>query len=345
MTSPWERGFVEVADRCYVARYREWDVSIGVVVGAAGALVVDTRASAVQGRQVREDVARLPGHPEVRWVVNTHEHFDHVLGNSAFAAAGITAHENAAARMAAAVERIQQQFSVERDLDPAHPEITHQVLDDVRDSPLRRPDATFSSVATIDLGDRYVELAHPGRGHTDGDLVLRVPDCDVLFAGDLVEESADRDATPYFGADCWPLEWPATLDFVISLLGEESLVVPGHGAVVGRAFVETQREDIAAVADLVRGLAVAGVPVGEALAAGQGAPRSLPLADTYVDDPSGDREPASPQIGWPFAAHHLEHAVTRGYEHLGAVRPSLPLVTRESAGTTADRPAGRLAGD
>lgn len=332
MRSPWGQGFVEVADRCYVARYREWDVSIGVVLGAAGALVVDTRASAVQGQQLRDDVARLPGRPEVRWVVNTHEHFDHVLGNSVFDGASVTAHENAAAAMPVAVERVKGEIAADPSLDPAHPEITARVLDDVLRSPVRVPDRSFSSALTIDLGDRYVELLYPGRAHTDGDLVLRVPDCDVLFAGDLIEESADRDATPYFGADCWPLEWSATLDFVISLLGSGSLVVPGHGAAVDRAFVEQQREDIAAVAELVRSLALSGVPVAEALAAGAEATRLAPLAESLGTDAAVLGEGAAPQVGWPFPAHYLEHAVTRAYEHLGAGRMLLPLLPTDRSG-------------
>lgn len=332
MTSPWGQGFVEVADRCYVARYREWDVSIGVVLGSAGALVVDTRASAVQGRQLRDDIARLPGRPEVRWLVNTHEHFDHVLGNSVFDGASVTAHENAAAGMPGAVARIKREIAADRSLDPAHPEITAAVLDDVLSSPVRLPDRSFSSALTIDLGGRYVELLYPGRAHTDGDLVLRVPDVDVLFAGDLVEESADRDATPFFGADCWPLEWSATLDFVISLLTEDSLVVPGHGTHVGRGFVEQQREDIAALAELARSLALAGVPVSDALAVGAEATRLAPLAESVGTDSDLLGEPAAPQVGWPFPAHYLEQAVARAYEHLGAVRPMLPLVPGDPSG-------------
>jgi len=327
MAAPWGKGFVEIADRCYVARYREWDVGIGLVLGTTGALVVDTRASVVQGGRLREDVARLPGRPEVRWVVNTHQHFDHVFGNGAFTDARIHAHENAATGMPAAADRIKRLIEADPDLDPDHPEITADVLAAVLDTELRLPDATFSSASTIDLGDRYVELLHPGRAHTDGDLVLRVPDCDVLFAGDLVEESADRDATPYFGSDCWPLEWASTLDFVISLLGEGSLVVPGHGAVVDRRFVEKQREDIADVAELVRSLALAGVPVGEALEAGALASRPAPLAESL-----GSADPVSGGgTGWPFAAHYLDQAVARGYEHLGVVRPSLPVVSRDAS--------------
>ena len=54
------------------------------------------------------------------------------------------------------------------------------------------PERTFSSAIALDLGDRYVELVHPGRGHTAGDLVVRVPDADVVLAGDLVEQAERR---------------------------------------------------------------------------------------------------------------------------------------------------------
>ena len=72
---------------------------------------------------------------------------------------------------------------------------------------MRGPDRTFGSNATIDLGDRVVTMTYAGRGHTDGDVAVLVPDTDAMFLGDLVEESAH----PSFGDDCWPLEWADTL--------------------------------------------------------------------------------------------------------------------------------------
>lgn len=51
-------------------------------------------------------------------------------------------------------------------------------------------DHTFTTRATLDLGDRSVTLLHAGRGHTAGNLAVHVPDADALLAGDLVEESA-----------------------------------------------------------------------------------------------------------------------------------------------------------
>ena len=76
--------FVEVGDRVFLARYPQWDVSVGLVVGGERALVVDTRGSEVQGREVVEDLARLSLPVPVTVVVNTHVHYDHTFGNHAF---------------------------------------------------------------------------------------------------------------------------------------------------------------------------------------------------------------------------------------------------------------------
>jgi glyoxylase-like metal-dependent hydrolase (beta-lactamase superfamily II) len=280
---------------------------------------------------LRDDVAGLTGKPRVRWVVNTHEHFDHVLGNGAFTEAAIHAHENALVGIPSSTAHIKELIAADRDPDPEHPEITDEILQDVLDTEPVLPDRTFSSAATIDLGDRYLELLHLGRGHTDGDLVVCVPDCDVMFAGDLVEESPDREATPGFGSDCWPLEWADTLDRVISLLRPQSLVVPGHGMVVNRDFVERQRDDIADVAEIVRGLAASGVPVDEALRAGELAARPAPLSAS-VDTPGG---PPVGGTGWPFPSRYLDEAVRRGYAHLGVSSRSgmLPIVSGSAAPT------------
>lgn len=279
--------FSEIGDRVFIARYPQWDVTVGAVIGSDGVLLVDTRASAEQGRELLDDVRRLAPDLPIRWVVNTHQHFDHTFGNIAMPeAAAIHAHANAAAGLGVAAARIKKMIARSPEVDPDYPDITAEVLADVLATSLRAPDQTFESVSTIDLGDRYVELVHPGRGHTDGDLVLRVPDAEVIFAGDLIEQSAP----PGFGSDCWPLEWPGSLDFVVGLLTEASVVVPGHGVPVDKPFVQDQREDVSTVAQLICSLHSQGVPVGEALPS------------------SGD---------WPFPADKLADGIARGYEQLG----------------------------
>ncbi len=285
-------GFVEVGDRCWMARYDFLDVNVGVVAGERGLVVVDTHASEVEARAVLEQVRRL-GHGDVVAVVNTHVHFDHTFGNAVFAEAydglPLFAHEEAAAALPAAAAALQQQARSE-DGDPRYR--------DVAEARVVVPEHTFSSARMIDLGDRFVELVHPGRGHTAGDAVVRVPDAEVLFAGDLVEESALRSGVPGFGPDCYPLEWPASLDLVLNLLGDEWVVVPGHGLPVDRDFVQEQRSSIGMVAGMIRDLAGRGVPVAEMATAAE----------------------------WPYPVEELTDALRRGVEQLPRSARSLPLL-------------------
>ena len=284
--------FTEVADRVWVARYAWFDVNVSLIAGDRGLLAIDTHASAIAAREVIDDIRRL-GIGEVVAVVNTHEHFDHTFGNgefrTAYGAVPIHSHETAAERTASAGERIKARYDDEPD-DP------HR--DEVQATEIVPADHTFSSAAALDLGDRLVELVHPGRGHTAGDLVVRVPDADVLLAGDLVEESAARNGVPGFGSDCYPLDWPLSLDIVLGLTTPASVVVPGHGAPVGREFVEDQRNAIGVVAETIRDLATRGVPLAEALETGQ----------------------------WPYPREELADAVRRGYEQLPRSQKRLPLI-------------------
>jgi glyoxylase-like metal-dependent hydrolase (beta-lactamase superfamily II) len=279
--------FLEVADRVWVARYDWFDVNITLIGSDRGLVVVDTHGSTRAGTEVVDDVRRL-GAGEVTTVVNTHWHFDHTFGNAAFRAAygpvPIHAHENALAELGQLGDSVKQRYAGSDDLHRA----------DVLATELALPDETFSSARVLDLGDRLVELVYPGRGHTSGDLVVRVPDVDVVLSGDLVEESA----APSFGSDSWPMDWPLSLDVVIGLVTTSTVVVPGHGAPVDRDFVEIQRNDIGVLAETIRDLATRGVPVGQALAAAE----------------------------WPFPPGALETAVRRGYEQLPRSQKRLPLI-------------------
>lgn len=290
------QGFAEVGERCFVARYEFVNVNVGLVAGERGVLVVDTHASEVEARAVLDDVRRL-GLGDVVAVVNTHAHWDHVLGNAVFADAydglELFTHEETAAVLPGQTAELQEQARVEALEEGADPRVR-----DIASARLVVPGRTFSSVGVVDLGDRFVELAHLGRGHTGGDAVVRVPDADVVFAGDLVEEFTGGGEAPGFGPDCYPLEWPATLDLLVGMLGEDSVVVPGHGLPVDRRYVDDQRGSIGLVAETIRGLVERGTAPAE-------------MADAAE---------------WPYPAERLEHAFTRGAEMLPRTSRSLPLL-------------------
>jgi len=283
--------FVEIGDRVLFARYPQWDVSVGLVVGSERALVVDTRGSEVQGRQVVEDVDGLALPVPVTVVVNTHVHYDHTFGNRAFNSATIHAHERVGQTFDADAERLKDRFRA--DPEPG-PDASYSAEDvrDLLDTVPRGPDVTFATTASVDLGDRVVHLAHAGRGHTDGDIRIWVPDAGVVFLGDLIEESAD----PSLGSDSWPLDWAATLDRHLSAVPPDAVVVPSHGTLVDTAFVARQRDEMAALAEVIRERHAAGV----SLAAAQ----------------------AEPDVRLPYPLPWLTDAFARGYAQLsGDLRP------------------------
>jgi len=75
--------WVELGDRVFVRRYEFYDQNIGVVLGDRAALIIDTRSTHVQGREILADLRMLTGDP-VTVVVNSHGHFDHAFGNHVF---------------------------------------------------------------------------------------------------------------------------------------------------------------------------------------------------------------------------------------------------------------------
>jgi glyoxylase-like metal-dependent hydrolase (beta-lactamase superfamily II) len=234
----------EIADGVYVRRHVFLDQNIGLVVGDGACLVVDTRATLADAGDLIEAVRTVTAAP---WtVVNTHTHWDHYFGNAAFRPADIWAHRNAAewATRYGQAQRAGLLAQVRGRADRA------DFAAGLRAVPLDPPDRTFEDSVTLDVGGTAVTLQYLGRGHTDGDIVLRTGA--VLFAGDLVEEGG-----PVQCGDSFPLDWPATLAAMLPLV--TGPVVPGHGDVVDRAYVAGQRAELAAVADLARQAHAAGV--------------------------------------------------------------------------------------
>jgi glyoxylase-like metal-dependent hydrolase (beta-lactamase superfamily II) len=225
-------GWQEVGEQVFRFRYRSLDLNVGVVVGDGEVLVVDTRGWAAEAEELLADLRTLTPLP-CRQVVNTHAHFDHCLGNAAFRPAAIWGHRRCAEVLRTEGEQVRA--SAMRWLPEAAGRLAELEI--------VAPDQLVAERAAIDLGGRRVELVHPGRGHTDNDLVVLVPDAGVAFAGDLVEQGAP----PSFG-DAWPLEWPATLDRLLE--AAVPVVVPGHGDVVDPGFVRGQRDQLGAMAAL-----------------------------------------------------------------------------------------------
>lgn len=226
-----------------VRRYAELDLSVGLVMGDGGCLVVDTRGDGRQGAELLAEVRRITPDP---WTVAiTHSHFDHSFGTRPFLGRPVWAHEDCRADLIENGGRARDEWArYYRDL--GRPD----VADDIARTEIVPPDHLVTDRARLVVGGRPVVLAHLGRGHSGNDMVVHVPDAGVIFAGDLVENGA-----PPAYEDAYPLEWPATVAGLLDLLDGGpgpggAVVVPGHGDPVGRAFVVAQHAEISALARL-----------------------------------------------------------------------------------------------
>ncbi|MFF3938006.1 MBL fold metallo-hydrolase [Streptomyces phaeofaciens] len=235
MTVTWEElGWERVAAGVGRCRLPGWDCTAGLVLGAGSALLVDAGSSLAEGSRLRAPAEELTG-GRVTHLALTHPHFDHVFGAAAFAGAEIF---GAVGMDTVPAEELRAD-AVRNGLDEA----TAAEAADV----LVRPRHLVCGEWTLDLGGgRQVLLANVGPAHTAHDLVVLVPGAsgspEVVFCGDLVEESGE----PQAGPDAVPSHWPAALDRLLDLGGEDALYVPGHGAVVDAAFVRAQRDALAA---------------------------------------------------------------------------------------------------
>lgn len=217
--------WVEVGDGVLARRYRELDLTVGLVLGTDRALVVDSRGDRRQGAELVAAVRVVTALPLV--VAITHAHFDHCFGTAAFLPCPVYALPACTTAIAAtaAAQRAEWVAHYRDTGDDATADALAATV-----PPL--PDRT--APADLDLGGRAVHLRHLGQGHTDHDLVVHVPDAAVVFAGDLVEQGAP----PSIGPDSVPACWPATLTALLAL--DPRVVVPGHGDPVSPAFVARQ---------------------------------------------------------------------------------------------------------
>ncbi|WP_171161674.1 MBL fold metallo-hydrolase [Streptomyces sp. I05A-00742] len=228
----WERLAPGVARR----RLPGWDATAGAVAGEAGVLVVDTGATLGEGAEIHREVTELFGLP-VTHIALTHDHFDHVLGTAAFPGAAVYGAAGLAGCLAAGAEELRGS-AVRQGVDAREAaEATARIVP---------PGHEVSGELALGLGGgRRVRLVALGAAHSRYDLVVLVtgPDGspDVVFCGDLVEESGE----PQAGRDATPDAWPAALDRLLALGGDDAVYVPGHGAVVDARFVREQRNALA----------------------------------------------------------------------------------------------------
>jgi len=241
--------FEELSEGVFRRNYPFLSSNIGVVLGGDGVLLIDTRESHEAAEELVSELRTLTSKP-VRWIVNTHWHWDHVFGNSAFPEAVILGHRLCLRAL---------QANPDQHRDDARKWMPQERFGEIDRVVLVPPQQTFEALSSIDVGGRHVQLTYHGRGHTDADVLVHCGG--VSFAGDLVEGGLP----PQMG-DSYPFDWPATLAAARSTIRQT--VVPGHGRLLDLNEVDDQRHGLEQVAQLLREVLHEGRPAEEAMRKG-----------------------------------------------------------------------------
>lgn len=218
-------SFTEIGEGLY-AFTAEGDPNSGVIVGDDAVMVVEAQATPRLAQKVIDCIRSVTDKP-ITHLALTHYHAVRVLGASAFGAQQIIMSDTARAMV---VERGQEDWDSEFGRFPrlfqGHESIPG----------LTWPTTTFSESMTVYMGKRQVNLMHIGRAHTAGDIVIHVPDQNVMFTGDIVEyHSACYCGDGHFA------DWGDTLDTLKWF--DVDAIAPGRGdALVGKEMVEKSIE-------------------------------------------------------------------------------------------------------
>jgi len=213
-----------IADRVYVIPDQRVNLvpNVGFVVGEDAVLVVDTGMGIANAQRVLERARELADGRQLLLTL-THFHPEHGFGAQVFRdQATIVYNTTQLEELEAKFDEFIEMFS------GFAPEIA-EILAPVE---IARPHVAYRGEADIDLGGKHVQLREVGPAHTRGDQIIIVPDEDVLFAGDLVE---NRFFPILPDADAHGSRW---IDVLADLeAAAYTTVVPGHGAVGGPELV------------------------------------------------------------------------------------------------------------
>jgi cyclase len=219
--------------------------NIPVIVNQDDVMLVDDGTTPASARALLEDLKLITDKP-VRYVVNTHFHYDHTGGNSVFPpGVQIMAQEyvrtailtlnvlerepyktSQGTRVPALIDSLSKQIAEQR--DPGRKAALEKDLDDektlqeqLREIKPTPPNVTYTSKLVLQDGSREIQLLFLGRGHTAGDTVVFLPKERIICTGDLMESRV-----AYMG-DAFFDEWVTTLDALKKL--DFAMVLPGHG--------------------------------------------------------------------------------------------------------------------
>ncbi|MEL7446333.1 MAG: MBL fold metallo-hydrolase [Pseudomonadota bacterium] len=225
--------------------------NIGVSYGDDATIIIDDQFAPLSDK-IEAAIAEMGASP-VKYVVNTHWHFDHTGGNEHFGKTGATifAHDNVRVRMAAGGE------AAGTSTPPAPPEAL--------------PVVTYGQGLRFHQNGDVINLAYLGGGHTDGDSVVMWDAKNVVHMGDLY---FNIPGYPFIDTNSGGNVFNAmqSLDLVIGMIDDETRVIPGHGPMSNKAELVAYRDMIREAVSRVEALHEQDMTLEETIG-------SQPLAD------------------------------------------------------------------
>ena len=221
--------------------------NLGLSIGEDAVFVIDDQFAPVSDK-IMAAIAKLTAKP-VRFVLNTHWHFDHTGGNENFAKAGaiVVAHENVRNRMGT-----DQLIEFLKMPQPASPKGALPVV-------------TFAGSVTFHLNGDEIRVLHVPRAHTDGDAIVHFAKSDVIHMGDVYFNGMYPFIDTSSGGTI--AGTIAACDLVLDIAKDSTRIIPGHGPLSNRAELKVYRDLLAAARDRIGKLVADGRKVEEIVAA------------------------------------------------------------------------------
>jgi len=208
----------KVRDNFYMIR-NDQSGNCSVLISNDGVVLIDDKFE-MDHAGIMTKLREITDKP-VLYVINTHMHPDHSGGNATKQALGakVIAHENA---------RFQMAMTQAAGL----------------------PNLTLEDHLRLYHGEFVLDLYWLGRGHTDGDIVVHLPEQKMIFMGDLFATWDPYVTLIHYAAGGSLREWTRTLERALALPFDT--VIPGHGGATDRAHLETYRAQLVRMQDMVR---------------------------------------------------------------------------------------------
>lgn len=225
---------IELATGVY-ARLHEGLTNAGIIVGDDGVLLIDSLRVPSFARDLIEDVKTLSDKP-IRYVVDTHSHWDHSWGNEEFPKATIVGHANCRREMLDPDITIPWREKVVTAGDPWS--------DEAKTVNITPPNLTFESSLHLDFAGRPIDMHWLGRAHTSGDIFIHLPEDGLLFTGDVAQDRG----VPFL-MDGYLKDWVGTNERLIEI--EFDHFMAGHGP-IGEPSAIIEARDF--IVELVEGV-------------------------------------------------------------------------------------------